>query len=146
MHEHGIAQRVYDLLIEKARSSGAGGVKAVTLEVGEFAGVTPDALIAGLEHCCEHHDAPCFEVAVTTVGAAVRCRQCGHVVALAEETPGTPVADDTPAGPRASVRPEAACEQCGGDALELIPATGVRIVRAEFTAAGPADGPPPRET
>lgn len=111
MHEHGIADEILKVLLEEARKRDASGIAGVMIEVGEFSGVTEDALVQGLEHCCEHEDMAPFPVNVVVVGPQGKCQDCGHEA---------PIEDMTQ------------CPECGGEDIEVQPSTGVRIKSVEF--------------
>lgn len=111
MHEHGIADEVFKALLEEARRRGASRITGATVHVGEFSGITPDALGHGLKHCCEHENMPPFPVEVVVVGPAGRCLECGH---------------------EAPIEQMETCAECESNHIEAQPAVGVTVKRAEF--------------
>ena len=111
MHEHGIADEVFKALLEEARRRGASRITAATVHLGEFSGITADALVHSLEHCCEHESMPAFPVTVVVVGPAGRCLECGH---------------------EAPIEKMEKCTECESDHIETQPAVGVTVKSAEF--------------
>ena len=111
MHEHGLADRIFELLLEQMQQRSASRIVGATLHVGEFSGLTEDALCHGLEHCAEHHGMAPFPVTVVTEGPLIRCADC-----RAE----SPLGD------------AALCSACGSESVEILPATGITIRHVEL--------------
>ncbi len=111
MHEHGIADDIFQALLREAEKAGATRITAATIVAGEMSGITGDALIAGLEHCCEHANMPPFPVQFEIEMTSAKCKKCGVQFAI----------DD-----------EAVCTECGCADIEIIPATGVTVRHVEF--------------
>jgi len=106
MHEHGIADSILDRILEQMRLQGADRVLSTTITVGELSGISPDALIHGIHHCCEHEQIQPFDIEVITQDTTLRCEDCGREQVL----------DDT-----------MSCSHCGSDNVSVKPNTGVSI-------------------
>ena len=171
MHEKGVADDIFQALLAEARKAGATRITGAAVEVGELAGITPSALVHGIEHCAEHVGMAPFPVEVTVLQAQVRCAGCGATasplgpLSLRERgrragTAASPPGDDRPeAGERLAdgrltareasppaplllplrgIRrgenglPPHTCPECGGEAVRVEAATGIRITQVEY--------------
>lgn len=113
MHEHGIADAILDRILEQMRLRGAGRIVSATITVGELSGISPDALVHGIHHCCEHEQIEPFDVQVLTHDAMLRCEDCGREQALGDTM---------------------SCCHCGSDRVSVRPNTGVSITDIRFDA------------
>jgi Zn finger protein HypA/HybF involved in hydrogenase expression len=111
MHEKGIADDIFQALLAETHKAGATRITGAAVEVGELAGVTPGALVHGIEHCAEHEGMAPFPVDVTVLQAEVRCARCGDVM----EEGGS-----------------GQCPECGGRDVRVEAATRIRITRVEY--------------
>jgi len=76
VHELGIAQSIVEIAAKNAREQGAERVLVVTVEVGAFAGVLPEALEFCFEACCQDTllEGSCLRI--ERVPARGRCQAC----------------------------------------------------------------------
>lgn len=123
MHEMSIALEVVEQVRDAARRAGdVTAVRTVRLEVGQLAGVVPDALSFCFELACAGTLLEGAELLTEPVPARARCAPCGHDWAV-----GMP--------------PVLLCPRCGG-AGELLSGRELRItgVRWEDGAVSCAVG------
>ncbi|MEU0392189.1 hydrogenase maturation nickel metallochaperone HypA [Streptomyces sp. NPDC006208] len=113
MHEMSIALAVVDQVEEAARSQGATAVRAVRLEVGELAGVVPDALAFSFELACAGTVLEGAELIARSVPGRARCESCAEDWAV-----GMP--------------PQLCCPRCGGATAELIAGRELCITAVEW--------------
>ncbi|MGW0749693.1 hydrogenase maturation nickel metallochaperone HypA/HybF [Streptomyces sp. NPDC002587] len=78
MHEMSIATAVVGQVEEAARAGGASAVTTVRLQVGELAGVVPDALAFCFELACAGTVLEGAGLVTETVGARARCGACAR--------------------------------------------------------------------
>ncbi|GHE72105.1 hydrogenase maturation nickel metallochaperone HypA [Streptomyces vinaceus] len=76
MHEMSIAMAVVAQVEEAAGAGGAHAVTSVRLQVGELAGVVPDALAFCFELACAGTALEGAELVTEPVPARARCRSC----------------------------------------------------------------------
>ncbi|MFF0218390.1 hydrogenase maturation nickel metallochaperone HypA [Streptomyces vinaceus] len=76
MHEMSIAMAVVAQVEEAAAAGGASAVTSVRLQVGELAGVVPDALAFCFELACAGTVLEGAELVTEPVPARARCRSC----------------------------------------------------------------------
>ncbi|MCK7627153.1 hydrogenase maturation nickel metallochaperone HypA [Streptomyces sp. RS10V-4] len=108
MHEMSIALAVIDQVESAVRPEGATAVSRVRLEIGELAGVVPDALAFSFELAREGTVLAGAELVTDQVPARARCGGCGRT---------------WPAG----VPPRLSCPGCGGAAVDLLSGRELRI-------------------
>lgn len=126
MHEMSIALAVIEEVEEAARRAGdVTAVRSVRLEVGELAGVVPDALAFSFELGCAGTVLEGAELVVDTLPGRARCGPCAHEWAV-----GMP--------------PLLNCPRCDGGTTELLSGRELRIaaVRWETGAPSPATREP----
>ncbi|MEH0548594.1 hydrogenase maturation nickel metallochaperone HypA [Streptomyces sp. B21-105] len=123
MHEMSVALAVVDQVAEAAgRSAGVTAVRSVRLQVGELAGVVPDALAFSFELACAGTLLEGAELITEAVPGRARCTPCAHEWAV-----GMP--------------PRLACPACGATHTELLAGRELRIVDVHWE-----DGPPHAST
>ncbi|MET9616785.1 hydrogenase maturation nickel metallochaperone HypA [Kitasatospora indigofera] len=125
MHEMSIAMAVVEQVEEFPGPAGAGAVEAVHLEVGELAGVVPEALAFCFELVCAGTVLEGAELVTETVPGRARCGPCA-----AEWPVGMP--------------PDLLCPRCGGSQAELLAGRELRITAVRW-ADGPAYAPANQE-
>ncbi|MEU9175878.1 hydrogenase maturation nickel metallochaperone HypA [Streptomyces sp. NPDC048550] len=76
MHEMSIAMAVVAQVEEAAEAGGASAVTSVRLQVGELAGVVPDALAFCFELACAGTVLEGAELVTESVPARAHCRSC----------------------------------------------------------------------
>ncbi|MEV6654366.1 hydrogenase maturation nickel metallochaperone HypA [Streptomyces sp. NPDC051219] len=114
MHEMSIAMAVVGQVEEAAAA--AGGVTAVTsvrLQVGELAGVVPDALAFCFELACAGTVLEGAELVAEAVPGRARCAPCANEWAV-----GLP--------------PQLCCPGCGGATAELLSGRELQIVSVHW--------------
>ncbi|WP_411128739.1 hydrogenase maturation nickel metallochaperone HypA [Streptomyces sp. x-19] len=121
MHEMSIALAVIDQVESAVRPAGASAVSRVRLQVGELAGVVPDALAFSFQLACEGTVLAGAELITEPVAARARCASCDRT---------------WPAG----MPPRLSCPGCGGASVELLSGRELRIADVSWLDA-PA--PPP---
>ncbi|MCX5262721.1 hydrogenase maturation nickel metallochaperone HypA [Streptomyces sp. NBC_00199] len=110
MHEMSVALAVVDQVAEAAaRSAGVTAVRSVRLQVGELAGVVPDALAFSFELACAGTVLEGAELITEAVPGRARCTPCAHEWAV-----GMP--------------PRLTCPACGATHTELLAGRELRIV------------------
>ncbi|MER5733426.1 hydrogenase maturation nickel metallochaperone HypA [Streptomyces sp. NPDC002138] len=120
MHEMSIAMAVVGQVEEAALAAGAHTVTTVRLEVGELAGVVPDALSFCFELACAGTVLEGAALDTRSVAARARCGACGNEWAV-----GMP--------------PELCCPACGrATDVELLTGRELRVLTVEWE-----DGPRP---
>ncbi|MEW2490291.1 hydrogenase maturation nickel metallochaperone HypA [Streptomyces sp. NPDC048411] len=117
MHEMSIAMAVVDQVEEAARAGGAASVGSVRLQVGELAGVVPDALSFCFGLACAGTVLEGAELVVEPVAARARCEPCADEWAV-----GMP--------------PRLCCPACGEPTAELLSGRELQIVSVHWQ-----DGP-----
>ena len=113
MHEMSIAMAVVCQIEEAALSHEAVGVEAVTLRVGELAGVVPEALRFSFGLACEGTALAGAELVTEHVPGRARCTSCAG-----EWATGMP--------------PRLCCEQCGDSRTELLSGRELRITTVRW--------------
>lgn len=113
MHEMSIAMAVVGQVQEAADAGGAAAVTSVRLQVGELAGVVPDALSFCFELACEGTVLQGAELEIEAVRARARCAPCTH-----EWGTGMP--------------PQLCCPRCGGATAELLSGRELHILSVRW--------------
>ncbi|MFJ9419891.1 hydrogenase maturation nickel metallochaperone HypA [Streptomyces sp. NPDC101227] len=113
MHEMSIALAVVDQVESAARPDGARSVDSVRLQVGELAGVVPDALAFSFELACAGTVLEGAELIVEPVPARARCGPCTNTWPV-----GMP--------------PHLSCPACGGASTELLSGRELGIVSVSW--------------
>ncbi|MFF8900358.1 hydrogenase maturation nickel metallochaperone HypA [Streptomyces lydicus] len=108
MHEMSIALAVVEQVEGAARPAGAGAVHSVRLQVGELAGVVPDALAFSFELACAGTALEGAELVLDPVPARARCGPCDRTWST-----GMP--------------PQLSCPACGGATAELLSGRELQI-------------------
>ncbi|MFR9674902.1 hydrogenase maturation nickel metallochaperone HypA [Streptomyces sp. TR06-5] len=108
MHEMSIALAVVQQVEEAPPEDVTGAVESVRLQVGELAGVVPDALRFSFELACAGTVLEGAELHIETVPGRARCTPCGHVWAT-----GMP--------------PLLFCPQCDSGDTELLAGRELRV-------------------
>ncbi|MEU9716453.1 hydrogenase maturation nickel metallochaperone HypA [Streptomyces sp. NPDC047976] len=117
MHEMSIAMAVVDQVAEAAQAGAARSVSRVELEIGELAGVVPDALAFSFQLACTATPLEGAELVTHAVTARARCASC-----TGEWAVGMP--------------PELRCPDCGqAGAVELLTGRELRIRRVVWEDA-----------
>ncbi|MFH7596828.1 hydrogenase maturation nickel metallochaperone HypA [Streptomyces racemochromogenes] len=117
MHEMSIAMAVVDQVAEAAQAGAARSVSRVELEIGELAGVVPDALAFSFGLACTATPLEGAELVTRTVAARARCATCAG-----EWAAGMP--------------PDLSCPGCGkATAVELLSGRELRILRVVWDDA-----------
>lgn len=125
MHEMSIAMAVVCQVEEAARAQGAESVEAVTLTVGELAGVVPDALRFSFSLACEGTVLAGAELFTQEVAGRARCASCGR-----EWATGVP--------------PRLCCATCGDSRTDLLSGRELQIATVRW-AEGPQRARAPEE-
>ncbi|MGW1376329.1 hydrogenase maturation nickel metallochaperone HypA/HybF [Streptomyces sp. NPDC002446] len=125
MHEMSIALAVVDQVEAAARPAGATAVRSVRLQIGELAGVVPDALAFSFQLACTGTALEGAELVVDPVPARARCGPC---------------AKTWPAG----MPPQLSCPDCGGATDGLLSGRELQIVSVCWNDT-PAPEPMPQE-
>ncbi|MFF4953491.1 hydrogenase maturation nickel metallochaperone HypA [Streptomyces chattanoogensis] len=113
MHEMSIALAIVDQVEITARPAGARAVSSVRLQVGELAGVVPDALAFSFELACAGTVLEGAELVMDPVQARARCGPCAHTWA-------------------AGMPPQLSCPACGGTHTELLSGRELQIVSVSW--------------
>ncbi|MEV7773474.1 hydrogenase maturation nickel metallochaperone HypA [Kitasatospora sp. NPDC086791] len=113
MHEMSIAAAVVEQVDAAARDHGAPGVARVRLQVGELAGVVPQALDFCFELACAGTLVAGAVLHTETVAARARCTPCE-----AEWAVGMP--------------PDLGCPSCPGGGVELLSGRELQILDVEW--------------
>ncbi|WP_331767647.1 hydrogenase maturation nickel metallochaperone HypA [Embleya sp. NBC_00896] len=123
MHEMSIAAAVVDQIESRARAGGAHAVLTVRLQVGELAGVVPEALAFCFELACAGTVSEGAELIVEPVPARARCIPCATEWAV-----GMP--------------PDLCCSRCGrGAGVDLLAGRELRILDVRWAdGSACADG------
>ncbi|MFF2198242.1 hydrogenase maturation nickel metallochaperone HypA [Streptomyces sp. NPDC058157] len=117
MHEMSIAMAVVDQVAEAAPAGAARSVSRVELEIGELAGVVPDALAFSFELACTATPLEDAELVTHHVPARARCARC-----TGEWAVGMP--------------PDLTCPRCAkATAVELLSGRELRILRVVWDDA-----------
>ncbi|MFC8420305.1 hydrogenase maturation nickel metallochaperone HypA [Streptomyces sp. NPDC057236] len=115
MHEMSVALSVVDQVEQAARSGGAHGVRRVAVEIGELAGVVPDALAFCFGLACGGTLLEGAELVTRSVPGRASCAPCGR-------------AWDT------GMPPDMICAACRGGATELLSGRELRITEVHWSA------------
>ncbi|MCW7945086.1 hydrogenase nickel incorporation protein HypA [Streptomyces hygroscopicus] len=126
MHEMSIALAVIGQVEEAAeRAGGVTAVRSVRLQVGELAGVVPDALSFCFELACAGTVLEGAELVTDTVPGRARCAPCAH-----EWSVGMP--------------PLLSCPRCDGGGTDLLSGRELQIVGVQWEdGSTPASTPEP---
>ncbi|MET8216028.1 hydrogenase maturation nickel metallochaperone HypA/HybF [Streptomyces hirsutus] len=124
MHEMSVALSIVDQVEQAARSRSARGVRRVRLDIGELAGVVPDALAFCFELACSGTVLQGAELVTGSVPGRASCAPCGRTW-------------DT------GMPPDMICASCRGGATELLSGRELRITEVHWAADSPAPGPSP---
>ncbi|WP_431986485.1 hydrogenase maturation nickel metallochaperone HypA [Streptomyces griseoflavus] len=124
MHEMSVALSVVDQVEQAARPGGARGVRRVTVEIGELAGVVPDALAFCFELACAGTLLEGAELVTRSVPGRAACAPCGR-------------AWDT------GMPPDMICAGCRGGATGLLSGRDLRITEVHWSALPTAPDPTP---
>ncbi|MFE7978299.1 hydrogenase maturation nickel metallochaperone HypA [Streptomyces shenzhenensis] len=126
MHEMSIALAVIDQVTEAAERAGdVTAVRSVRLQVGELAGVVPEALAFSFELACAGTLLEGADLVADTVPGRARCAPCDHEWAV-----GMP--------------PRLNCPRCHGATTGLLSGRELRIVQvrwADRTTSAPTREP-----
>ena len=117
MHEMSIAMAVVEQVEDAARSRAGETAEAVRLQVGELAGVVPDALRFCFSLACAGTVLDGAELDIDPVTARARCGPC-----TTEWDTGMP--------------PQLSCSGCGGATADMVAGRELQIVSVRW-----ADGP-----
>ncbi|MDH6121636.1 hydrogenase nickel incorporation protein HypA/HybF [Kitasatospora sp. GAS204A] len=115
MHEMSIAVAVVEQVERAAREHGATGVEAIRLQVGELAGVVPQALEFCFELACAGTVLAGGTLGVEAVPARASCARCAREWAV-----GMP--------------PDLGCPSCPGVAGELLSGRELQILDVRWAA------------
>lgn len=119
VHEMSVALAVVDQVAEAATRAGdVTAVRSVRLQVGELAGVVPDALAFCFELACAGTLLEGAELVTEAVPGRARCTPCAHEWAV-----GMP--------------PRLTCPGCGGTRTDLLAGRELQILDVHWE-----DGPP----
>ncbi|PWJ08523.1 hypothetical protein DKG34_06810 [Streptomyces sp. NWU49] len=126
MHEMSVALSVVDHVEQAVRPDGAHGVRRVHVEIGELAGVVPDALAFCFELACSGTVLEGAELVTRFLPGRASCAPCGRTW-------------DT------GMPPDMTCAACRGGATELLSGRELRITEVHWSAepAAPDPGPAP---
>ncbi|MCX5425847.1 hydrogenase maturation nickel metallochaperone HypA [Streptomyces sp. NBC_00078] len=123
MHEMSVALAVVDQVAEAAtRAGGVTAVRSVRLQVGELAGVVPDALAFSFELACAGTLLEGAELVTEAVPGRARCAPCAHEWAV-----GMP--------------PRLTCPACGATRTDLLAGRELQIVDVHWEDGGPTYAP-----
>lgn len=123
MHEMSIALAVVEQVADAARSGAGETAEAVTLQVGELAGVVPDALHFCFSLACAGTVLDGADLHIEPVTARARCGPCAR-----EWDTGMP--------------PQLCCPGCGGATAEMVAGRELQIKSVRW-ADGPECARPP---
>ncbi|WP_327690743.1 MULTISPECIES: hydrogenase maturation nickel metallochaperone HypA/HybF [unclassified Streptomyces] len=116
MHEMSVALAVVDQVAEAAtRAGGITAVRSVRLQVGELAGVVPDALAFSFELACAGTLLEGAELVTEAVPGRAHCMPCAHEWAV-----GMP--------------PRLTCPACGGTQTDLLAGRELQILDVHWEA------------
>ena len=120
MHEMSVALAVVDQVAEAAdRAGDVTAVRSVRLQVGELAGVVPDALAFSFELACAGTLLEGAELVTEAVPGRARCTSCTHAWDV-----GMP--------------PRLTCPACGGTRTDLLAGRELQIVDVRWDNGGSA--------
>ncbi|MFE2281188.1 hydrogenase maturation nickel metallochaperone HypA [Streptomyces sp. NPDC059454] len=119
MHEMSVALSVVDQVEQAARSGGVQGVRRVAVEIGELAGVVPDALAFCFELACAGTLLEGAELVTRFVPGRASCAPCGRTW-------------DT------GMPPDMICAACRGGAGELLSGRELRIAEVHWSTPSTA--------
>lgn len=127
MHEMSIAMAVVGQVEEAAEAGGARAVTSVRLQIGELAGVVPDALAFCFELACAGTLLEGAELVTEPLAARAQCRSCTGDWAV-------------------GIPPRLVCPRCGqATEVELLTGRELQILSVCWED-GPACVPPPAPT
>ncbi|MFF9456369.1 MULTISPECIES: hydrogenase maturation nickel metallochaperone HypA/HybF [Streptomyces] len=121
MHEMSVALAVVDQVERAATSRGAHGVRHVRVDIGELAGVVPDALGFCFELACAGTVLEGCELLTRPIPGRASCEPCGRTW----ET-GMP--------------PDLVCADCRGAATELLAGRELTITEVAWCRDSPEPG------
>ncbi|MEU5523365.1 hydrogenase maturation nickel metallochaperone HypA [Streptomyces sp. NPDC047860] len=124
MHEMSVALSVVDQVEQAARSGGAHGVRRVTVEIGELAGVVPDALAFCFELACAGTVLEGAELVTRFLPGRASCTPCGR-----SWNTGMP--------------PDMLCAVCRRGAGTLLSGRELRITEVHWSTPAAAPDPTP---
>ncbi|MEF9908395.1 hydrogenase maturation nickel metallochaperone HypA/HybF [Streptomyces sp. P9-A2] len=124
MHEMSVALSVVDQVEQAARSRAGHRVHRIRLDIGELAGVVPDALGFCFELACSGTVLEGAALVTRFVPGRASCAPCGR-------------AWDT------GMPPDMICASCRGGATELLSGRELRITAVHWAAEPTAPAPAP---
>lgn len=111
MHEISLCENILEILTEQARSEHFGRVKRVSLEVGPFSCVEPEALRFGFDAVMRGSLAEGAELEISTPQGIARCLTCFDEVEVSSRFD--------------------ACPKCGSTSLQVTGGDELRIRELE---------------
>ena len=109
MHELSIAEELLEIIETKAREADIGRVERITLRIGEYSGIMPEALEFAFSVLSRGKPSEGAEIEIQTVAPEYVCKECGYIESS----------------------PEDGCSRCGGTDLVLKHGSELSIVSFE---------------
>ncbi len=109
MHELSIAEELLEIIETRAQGAGIGRVERITLKIGEYSGIMPEALEFAFEVLSRGKITEGAEIEMQSVAPEYVCKKCG----------------------RTASAPEDGCAGCGGTDLALAHGNELSIVSFE---------------
>ena len=107
MHEMSLAMSIIDIALAEAEKAGASTITEIEIEVGQLAGVLPEALEFCLEAAARGTKAEASTFSLLAVPGVGRCLSCQHEVTISEFP--------------------AQCPDCGGFGVQITGGTELKI-------------------
>ena len=91
MHEVSICEGILGVIEDQARTHGFTAVRRITLEIGAFAGVDPDALRFGFDAVMRSTLAEGAQLEIVGLPGRALCYDCRQTVTLADRLAPCPI-------------------------------------------------------
>ena len=85
MHELSIAQSLLDIVVEESGKNGIERVRAIRLQIGEFAAVVPEALTFCFEMVSRDTVAAGAALEIEAIPVVARCGSCGSTFEVKDQ-------------------------------------------------------------
>jgi hydrogenase nickel incorporation protein HypA/HybF len=109
MHELSIAEELLEIIETRAQGAGIGRVERITLRIGEYSGIMPEALEFAFSVLSRGRITEGAEIEIQMIAPEYVCRQCG----------------------RTEANPQEGCSGCGSSDLTLQRGSELSIVSFE---------------
>ena len=120
MHELSIAQSLLDIVVEESGKNGIERVRAIRLQIGEFAAVVPEALTFCFELVSRDTVAAGAALEIEAIPVVARCDKCGETFEVKDQV--------------------FLCPECGEPVFEILSGRELSVASIEGDTGDDDDG------